>query len=255
MNRLSSGASREKNMPKGFATKRNIVYFIAGLISPEVLKNALANNAGVEASAIKKCGVLEIRYDLFKDVAEWNGLSQKVFELNPKALRLGTIRLVQDGGKWENDRASERNELFKKILSSGKTLDWIDLERGIDFSALKHPKIICSWHLFDRVPSEQELSEFAEECLESGACGCKVAAMAHSKNDALPLYGFAKKYGKKFELFSAFAMGEHGKESRTRSLGEGANLTYASIGEALAPGQLNIEALADNFLHLPRKWI
>ncbi len=225
----------------------NIVYSVAGLISPEVLKNALENNAGVEASAIKKCGVLEIRYDLFKDIAEWNGLSQKVFELNPQALRLGTIRLEKDGGKWENCRANERSELFENILSNGRILDWIDMERGTDFSELKkRSKIICSWHLFDRVPSEQELCEFAEECLELGACGCKVAAMAHSKDDALPLYDFAKKYGKSFELFSAFAMGEHGKESRVRSLKEGANLTYASIGEALAPGQLSV----DFFLHL-----
>jgi len=216
-------------MLKGFATNRNIVYFIAGLISPSVLQNAPASSA-------EKCGILEIRYDLFKDITEWGGLSQKVSKLNPKALRLGTIRLEKDGGKWENRREAERRELFEKI-SDG--LDWIDLERGFELSPEK--KIIRSWHLFDRIPSEQELSEFAEECLNSGACGCKVAAMAHSKDDVLPLYDFAKKYGNKFELFAAFAMGEHGKESRSRSLKEGANLTYASIGEALAPGQLKVE--------------
>jgi len=187
-------------------------------------------------SSAEKCGILEIRYDLFKDIEEWGSLSQKVFELNPKALRLGTIRLEKDGGKWENEREAERVELFKKNLDG---LDWIDLERGIELSLKK--KIIRSWHLFDRIPSEQELSEFAEECLKSGACGCKVAAMAHSKDEVFPLYDFAKKYGNKFELFAAFAMGEHGKESRIRSLKEGANLTYVSIGEALAPGQLNVE--------------
>jgi len=218
-------------MPKGFATNRNIVYFIAGLISPSVLLNAFANSA-----AIKKCDILEIRYDLFKDVAEWSALSQKVYELNPKALRLGTIRLERDGGKWENSRADERSELFEKISNN---LDWIDLERGIDLPVKN--KIIRSWHLFDRVPSERELGEFAEECLKSGACGCKVAAMAHSKDEVLPLYDFAKKYGNKFELFSAFAMGEQGQESRIRSLEEGANLTYASIEEALAPGQLSVD--------------
>jgi 3-dehydroquinate dehydratase-1 len=217
--------------------------FLAGLISPEVL---------TETAIIKKCGILEIRYDLFENTGEWNGLSQKIFELNPQALRLGTIRLEKDGGKWENSRAGERSVLFENILNKGKVLDWIDMERGTDFSELKkRSKIICSWHLFDRVPSEQELDGFAKECLESGACGCKVAAMAHSKGDVLPLYGFARRYGKDFELFSAFAMGEHGKESRVRSLEEGTNLTYASIGKALAPGQLSV----DFFLHLPRTWI
>ena len=210
--------------------------FIAGLIAPDVLQNAIENGSGMEYTSIKKCGILEIRYDLFENMEDWPNLSQKVYELNPKALRLGTIRLEKDGGKWENIRANERIDLFDK------SLDWIDLERGMITEKNSH-KIICSWHLFDRVPSERELSEFAEECLELGVQGCKVAAMAHSKRDAEPLYDFAKKYGKKFELFSAFAMGEQGKESRVRSLKEGANLTYASIGNALAPGQLSVEEI------------
>jgi len=201
--------------------------FIAGLIAPDVLQNAIENS-----SAIKKCRILEIRYDLFENTDEWAHLSQKVYELNPKALRLGTIRLEKDGGKWRNSKANER--IFDN------SLDWIDLERGMLTEKHKH-KVICSWHLFDRVPSIDELSEFAEECLKLGAQGCKVAAYAHSKNEVQPLYDFAKKYEGKFELFAAFAMGEHGKESRVRSLKEGANLTYASIGEALAPGQLSVE--------------
>jgi 3-dehydroquinate dehydratase-1 len=222
--------------------------FIAGLISPEVLRNAEGNPAGTEACAIKKCSILEIRYDLFKNEAEWKNLSQRVFELNPKALRLGTIRLERDGGKFKNERAAERAAL---LAIDG--LDWIDMERGEDISLAKNSKkkIIHSWHLFDRVPSERELSEFAKECLSLGAHGCKVAAMAHSKNDADALYGFAKKYGEGFELFSAFAMGEEGRESRARSLEEGANLIYCSIGGALAPGQLSV----DEFSILCPQWI
>jgi 3-dehydroquinate dehydratase I len=204
--------------------------FIAGLIAPDVLQNAIS------AISIKKCDILEIRYDLFENMDDWSGLLQKVSELNPKALKLGTIRLEKDGGKWKNSRASERIGLFDK------SLDWIDLERGM-ITEKPGNKIICSWHLFDRVPSAIELSEFAEECLELGVQGCKVAAMAHSKTDVEPLYDFAKKYGEKFELFAAFAMGEQGKESRVRSLKEGANLTYASIGKALAPGQLSVEEI------------
>jgi len=214
--------------------------FIAGLISPDVLQ---------EGHAIRKCDILEIRYDLFKNTAEWSGLAQKVSELNPKALRLGTIRLEKDGGKWKNERAEERQKLFDGILES---LHWIDLERGSNASWIKkNIKIISSWHLFDRVPTEHELNEYAEECLDLKFSGCKVAAMAHSKNDAEPLYNFAKKHSKNFELFSAFAMGEHGKESRTRSLKEGANLTYASIGEALAPGQLSVEEI----YYIIARWI
>ena len=218
--------------------------FIAGLINPEVLQNALENDTGAEALAIKKCGILEIRYDLFENEREWGEISQKVFELSPKALRLGTIRLKKDGGLWEDRRP--RRGAINRALTGGKKLDWIDIEREMyNYPALLNTKVIRSWHLFDRVPNEQELNEFAEECIALQAEGCKVAAMAHSKNEVQVLYDFAKKYGKKFELFSAFAMGKHGKESRIRSLKEGANLTYASIGKALAPGQLSVEELFD----------
>jgi len=201
------------------------------------LQNAEKNPNGTEMACIKKCSILEIRYDLFKNAELWEKLSQRVFNLNPKALRLGTIRLKKDGGAYENEKAAERIALL-----AGKNLDWIDIERGMDFSHVKKigVKIICSWHLFDRVPSERELNEFAEECLALKTEGCKVAAMAHSKSDAEPLYDFAKRYGKSFELFAAFAMGEEGKESRLRSLEEGANLTYSAIGDALAPGQYNL---------------
>jgi 3-dehydroquinate dehydratase-1 len=214
--------------------------FIAGVISQKVLQNALKNRTGAEVLAIKKCGILEIRYDLFENIAEWNGLSQKVSELNPKALRLGLIRLKKDGGKWAEEKAAERINALRD-----KNLDWIDFEKEADFSQIKElgAKVICSWHLFDRVPNKQELDEFAEKSLSLKVQGCKVAAMVNSENDAQVLYDFAKKYGEKFELFSAFAMGEKGKESRVRSLKEGANLTYASIGEALAPGQLSVEEI------------
>jgi 3-dehydroquinate dehydratase-1 len=223
--------------------------FIAGLISPEVLQNAEKNPSGMEISAIKKCSILEIRYDLFKNTEEWENISQRVLELNPMALCLGTIRLKKDGGEFETEKAAGRMALL-----AGKNLNWIDIERGMDFSQAKNlgAKIICSWHLFDRVPNVHELNEFAEECLGFAADGCKVAAMANSKNDAEPLYNFAKKYGRKFELFAAFAMGEEGRESRTRSLREGANLAYASICEALAPGQPKVDEII-SILHA--QWI
>jgi 3-dehydroquinate dehydratase-1 len=210
--------------------------FIAGLISPDVLQ---------ETSAIKKCDILEIRYDLFKNTAEWGSLAQRVSELNPKALRLGTIRMERDGGAWKNERAEERAELLKDF-----SLHWIDLERGMSTKSSGN-KVMHSWHLFDRVPTGQELSQFAEECLDLGVQGCKVAAMAHAESDAEPLYNFAKKYGKYFELFSAFAMGEQGRESRIRSLEEGANLIYCSIGKPLAPGQFSI----DEIYYIAQQWI
>ena len=214
-------------------------FFIAGSVSPDVL-----NNASEYSSALKKCDILEIRYDLFKNAAEWNYLAQKVYELNPKALRLGTIRLERDGGAFKNEMAEKRAGLF-----AGKALNCVDIERGesLDWTKNTKFKVLRSWHLFDRIPSEQELCDFAEESLRLGVHGCKVAAMANSNSKIEVLYNFAKQYGNKFDLFSAFAMGGFGTESRTRSLKEGANLTYAYIDKALAPGQISVEEISNMF--------
>ncbi|GHV14567.1 hypothetical protein AGMMS49938_10920 [Fibrobacterales bacterium] len=219
--------------------------FIVGLISPAVLQEALRGKNSLEQ--IKKCKILEIRYDLFK-IDEWGDLAGKVAELNRNAILLGTIRLEKDGGMWENNRESERFAEFEKILSNAKKVDWIDIERGVNFS-LTGVKVIRSWHLFDRVPTAKELNDFAEECLQNKADGCKVATMPHTKSEVQVLYDFAKKYGEKFEWFSAFGMGEIGQESRVRSLKEGANLTYACIGKSLAPGQLTVNEIFHSLWH------
>jgi 3-dehydroquinate dehydratase-1 len=214
--------------------------FIAGLISQDVLDNAIADPAGTEAENIKKCLILEIRYDLFRNENEWNLIAKRVFELNPEALRLGSIRLEKDGGKFKDERAGERAALF-----TGKFLDWIDIEKDEEFSWVKKTglKAIRSWHSFNKILNGQELNAFADECLDLKFEGCKVATTARSKNDMQILYDFAKKYKGRFELFSAFAMGEECKESRIRSLKEGTNLAYASIGEALAPGQFKVNEM------------
>jgi 3-dehydroquinate dehydratase-1 len=46
-------------------------------------------------------------------------------------------------------------------------------------------------------------------------------------------------------------MGETGKASRVWSLKEGANLTYGSIGQAHAPGQVDVLKMARAIRELP----
>ena len=64
--------------------------------------------------------------------------------------------------------------------------------------------------------------------------------MSNSETDCERLYKFARIHSQNFELFAAFGMGETGKASRIWSLKEGANLTYGSIGQAQAPGQVDV---------------
>lgn len=224
--------------------------YLVGLISPNVLEAAEKDLFQPVRLDLDNCDAIEIRYDFF-DESEWETLSERVRNIVANKIQIGTIRLKRDGGKFPDARAIERMDLWKKILSAKQVPEWLDLERDClnDFKALNdiaYPigvGLIISEHNFERIPSDIELETFAADVKRIGAQGLKIAAMSNSDSDCDRLYKFAKKYGKKFQMFAAFGMGETGKVSRLWSLNEGANLTYGSIGHSEAPGQIEVSIM------------
>lgn len=221
---------------------------LAGLISPSVLAEAESDSSGSVLADIRACDCLEIRYDLFDSSTDWSQLAARVEHLHPTALLLGTIRLQRDGGNFDNSMASMRLPIWGRILDGEKVPHWLDLELECvrDFEALQGLSAVCgtrvllSQHHFDGIPPEGELNSFAQQCRHLGAPGFKIACMSHRQGDTARLYSFIRKQAAHFELFSAFAMGATGRASRVYSLACGANLTYGAIGEALAPGQIQV---------------
>ena len=225
--------------------------YLVGLVGPDVLEAAEKDLFHPVRLDLDSCGAIEIRYDFFEE-STWATLSERVRNVAPGKLQIGTIRLHRDGGKFSDARAVERIALWEKILGAGQVPEWIDLERDClsDFKALNddaRPRgvsILVSEHNFVRIPGEMELATFADDVKRVGAQGLKIAAMSNSDTDCDRLYKFAKKYGKKFQMFAAFGMGETGRVSRLWSLKEGSNLTYGSIGHAEAPGQIEVSTMS-----------
>ena len=219
--------------------------YLVGLVGPDVLEAAEKDLFHPVRLDLDCCDAIEIRYDFF-DESEWESLSERVRHIVPSKLQIGTIRLKRDGGKFADARVVERLDLWKKILLARQVPEWLDLERDClsDFKALNDMAypigvgLIISEHNFERVPNDMELETFADDVKRVGAQGLKIAAMSNSDSDCDRLYKFAKKFGKKFQMFAAFGMGETGRVSRLWSLNEGANLTYGSIGHSEAPGQI-----------------
>ena len=232
--------------------------FLVGLVGPEVLNAIEADSMHPARLDIEACNALEIRYDFF-DRKDWPGLSRRVRKIAPTALQIGTIRLVRDGGHFPDSEANQRIPLWSKILSESDVPEWLDLEQDclFDFKNLKSladlrkTNILVSQHHFLRVPSQQELDDFAYDCARVKADGLKIAAMSNNETDCDRLYKFTRIHSHEFELFAAFGMGETGKASRIWSLKEGANLTYGSIGSAQAPGQVDVLKMARAFRELP----
>jgi 3-dehydroquinate dehydratase-1 len=152
-----------------------------------------------------------------------------------------------------------RFPLWSEILKADSVPEWIDLEQDClgsfrdleNIASLRKTKILVSQHNFLRIPSQQELNDFARDALRFKAPGLKIAAMSNSETDCERLYKFARIHSQNFELFAAFGMGETGKASRIWSLKEGANLTYGSIGQAQAPGQVDVLKMARALRELP----
>lgn len=221
--------------------------YIVGLISPEILSAIEKDNLNPVFLDLQACNALEIRYDFFNR-NEWTTISQRLKNVAPHAMQIGTIRLKRDGGKFPDNEAGSRLSLWKNILEADLVPDWLDIERDAlsQYAELKKiaderkSSLIVSEHNFVRIPNEMELKIFVNDLRRVKAKGLKIAAMSNSENDCERLYKFIKKNAKDFELFAAFGMGEYGKASRIWSFKEGANLSYGAINTVEAPGQIDV---------------
>ena len=173
------------------------------------------------AKSAALCTALEIRYDLFLErgasLEDLTALSKRVRNLYPKAFQIGTIRLKRDGGMFSDAHAQDRDRYLNAILSN------VDRPNVVDI-----------------------------EVEELGANGYKTACMSTAAGDFDEIYPLIEQESKNFELFSLFAMGASGQESRVKSLLFGANITYCSIGKAVAPGQLSVEDALNQYKKLAK---
>lgn len=227
----------------------------AGIIDPETL---LAKSAAL-------CTALEIRYDLFLErgasLEDLTALSKRVRNLYPKAFQIGTIRLKRDGGMFSDAHAQDRDRYLNAILSNVDRPNVVDIE--VEELETLLPKVrpilrstgtkfLVSHHDFLKVPSVSELEAWIEQAKAAGANGYKTACMSTAAGDFDEIYPLIERESKNFELFSLFAMGATGQESRVKSLLFGANITYCSIGKAVAPGQLSVEDALNQYKKLAK---
>jgi 3-dehydroquinate dehydratase-1 len=166
--------------------------------------------------------------------------------------------LQRDGGKIPDQDFALRFADWERICMAPQHPHWIDVEqilidqltREIDLAHAQGIRVLVSQHNFQRVPSLPRLRAQAQQARAAGAQGFKIAAMSKHVGDTTRLYSFARKECRHFEWLAAFAMGATGQASRVRSLRCGANLTYAALGKAVAPGQLTAMEMRQKIAHL-----
>ncbi len=134
----------------------------------------------------------------------------------------------------------ERKEIFHRALASGAT--YIDIESD---SVLRNqfPKeqVICSYHDFEKTPTEDEILEIFKDLRTSGIP--KAAFMVRRPADLLSVWNAASVLRERGSPFILIGMGAAGEVTRIRAFDLGSMLNYCALRPELAsaPGQITLE--------------
>lgn len=237
-----------------FGTGRpKIAVPITGKSSDDIIKQAetimSSNNADL----------IEWRIDFFDQVEDAEKLvetAKKLRQVMGEMPLLTTFRTHFEGGVKE----SSEEEYFDicRILIKEKATDLLDLELFRKTSKLKeiiaeaHENniyIIMSNHDFDKTPATSELERQLTLMKTYGADIAKIAVMPNGARDVLNLLLATDnmKYKLNCPLIT-MAMGDLGKVTRISGEVFGSCLTFGTVGDASAPGQIestNLRGILD----------
>lgn len=166
---------------------------------------------------------------------------------------LVTVRTAAEGGSWDVDDAAYEHVLGA-VLASG-VADAIDVEatrlpaaarRLVDAAHERGTAVVASHHDMHATPARERIAGVLRGQQEIGADVTKIAVTPRDPGDVLTLLGAA------WEMRTvhadrpliAISMGSLGAVSRVAGHVFGSAASFASVGEASAPGQLAASDLA-----------
>ncbi len=202
--------------------------------------------------------MVEWRFDLAEELYRDTGAGEAAIaallptlrtQLSGKAL-LFTIRTKTQGGCFPADPAAYRR-LCEAALRQG--IDYMDLEDTTEQADVKPlitrahaagAQVIASFHDFGKTPSADEILLKLRALSALGADILKTAYMPEKRSDvAALLYATARfrEEDRDRHPLITMSMGKLGEISRLIGGAFGSVLTFASVGEVSAPGQLPAE--------------
>lgn len=160
---------------------------------------------------------------------------------------IATIRSSKEGGGWnlsETDRLSLFEELIPKVDVVDIELSSEKIVKDVVKTAHKSGKLVLiSYHNFDRTPDVKELNKIISKAKKLGADIVKIATLALKREDIQKLAAITLE--NKSKNLVTIAMGAEGVISRILFPALGSLITYASLGQPTAPGQLDLSATFD----------
>ncbi|MBY8990485.1 MAG: type I 3-dehydroquinate dehydratase [Candidatus Lokiarchaeota archaeon] len=205
--------------------------------------------------------LIEFRYDYIDDVQKitQNFITEMLDNVYPKIPVIFTFRSPHEGGKIKIDEKTRFNILKTLVLSQPH---YLDIEMNTEKRMLKDilnltnqndVNLIFSYHNFDETPSYEVLSDQIQKFLEimKEEFGLdsnrlekvifKLVCKANDFEDNLISLKICKEFSTRKMNIISFCMGTLGIFSRICCVLNGSFLTYASIVEETAPGQINVK--------------
>lgn len=212
-----------------------------------------------------KADLVEWRVDYFAGMEDIPAVEAALYRLREalgKLPLLFTVRSAGEGGQREISPraylalcqaaiASRRVELVDVELFSGegicREIIGVARENGV--------AVVCSSHDFAATPTAEELTDRLERMHSLGADLPKLAVMPQTSADVLTLLAATDAFLRRHpdSPVIAIAMGWLGSVSRVAGEIFGSALTFGTVAEATAPGQLTVEELYTILRILHRK--
>ena len=213
--------------------------------------------AQAESIVTYKPDLVEWRADFFDEVIHFEAVEQALCEILRRLKGIPlifTFRTKAEGGEREIE-AVQYIDLNMQVAASG-LVDLIDLEilscgknvgEIIERIRYSGSKVITSYHNFNETPEQKDIIDIMLTMSTTGADILKVAVMPEAEEDVDTIIDAAMKINKKTDKpFIALSMGELGTRTRICAQSFGSAITFASIGKASAPGQIEFNELKKN---------
>ena len=252
-----TGARKPAKTVKKTVSLRNGVILGEGL--PKICVSVTGESREeIEKQARKidaeKPDLVEWRADYFRDLDDLEKVTEVLMSLQDilgDTPILFTIRSKREGGKGKLTAEKYRSVI---LYAAGRPeVSLIDIE-GLNpeinvellisrVHELGMP-VIASWHNFGKTPKKPELGLIFDRLERTGADILKVAVMPKKPKDVLRLMSVTEEKNRQISCpLVTMAMGDLGRISRVSGRMTGSAMTFGTVGEASAPGQLPVSDL------------
>ncbi len=214
------------------------------LSNPKIVASITSELESNTSRAVESdADIVEVRMDLYDGDAV-----VALGDSNPELPVIATNRHQEEGGE-PHGTEEERIRGLRSALKL-ESVDAVDIEDRVEDETIKsiveqaetlNKSVIISHHDFEETPHRDEIQGFLERARDLGGIP-KIAVMPRSPIDVLDLLRVTYEYQGEM---CAISMGEMGSYSRVVAPLLGSRLTYGSLGEKTAPGQLTVQELRE----------